>query len=103
LFFGVLAAVCAHKLDPKIYIAADVERVLGFQPLAQLPDFSEVSEGAADEYMLRLASAIEHSRKQGSLKNCIFTGTSSGTGVTTLVNRVRKMLEAMGRSTVRRL
>jgi succinoglycan biosynthesis transport protein ExoP len=98
--FGILAAVCAHKLDPKIYIAADVERVLGFQPLAQLPDFSEVSEGTADEYMLRLASAIEHGRKQGNLKNCIFTGTSSGSGVSTLVNRVGKMLEAMGRSTV---
>ena len=100
LFFGVLAAVCAHKLDPKIYIGADVERALGFQPLAQLPDFSEVSAGTADEYMLRLASAIEHGRKQGDLKNCIFTGASSGTGVSTLVNRVRKMLEAMGRPTV---
>jgi succinoglycan biosynthesis transport protein ExoP len=100
LVFGILAAVSAHKLDPKIYIAADVERALGFQPLAQLPDFSEVSEGTADEYMLRLASAIEHGRKQGNLKNCIFTGTSPGTGVSTLVNRVGKMLEAMGRSTV---
>jgi uncharacterized protein involved in exopolysaccharide biosynthesis len=100
LFFGIVAAVCAHKLDPRVYIAADVERGLGFAPLAQLPDFNEVSIGAAEEYMLRLASAIEHGRKQGNLKNCIFTGTGSGTGVSTLVNRVRGMLEAMGRPTV---
>jgi len=100
LFFGVIAAVAAHKLDPKIYIAADVQQVLGFAPLAQLPNFAEVSEGVSEEYILRLASAIEHARKQGNLKNCIFTGTGSGTGVTTLVNRVSAMLEAMGRPTV---
>ncbi len=100
LFLGILAAVLAHKIDPRIYTAADVERLLGFAPLAQLPNFNEVSSGAAEEYMLRLASAIEHGRKEGNLKNCIFTGTGAGTGVTTLVNRVGEMLEAMGRQTV---
>jgi capsular polysaccharide biosynthesis protein len=100
LFFGVLAAVVAHRLDSRIYIAADVERVLGFAPMALLPDFNEVSGGVAEEYLLRLASAIEHARKQGGLKSCVFTGTGSKTGVTTLVNRVRAMLEAMGRPTV---
>jgi uncharacterized protein involved in exopolysaccharide biosynthesis len=100
LFFGILAAALAHKIDPRIYIAADVERTLGFAPLAQLPNFNEVSAGATEEYMLRLASAIEHGRKESNLKNCIFTGTGAGTGVTTLVNRVGEMLEAMGRQTV---
>lgn len=100
LFFAVLAAVGAHKLDPRVYIASDVEQVLGFAPLAQLPDFRDVSEGVAEEYLLRLASTIEHARKQGNLRNCIFTGTGQGTGVSTLVNRVRNLLEAMGRPTV---
>jgi len=100
LFLGILAAVLAHKTDPRIYTAADVEQVLGFSPLAQLPNFNEVSAGVQEEYMLRLASAIEHGRKEGDLKNCIFTGTGAGTGVTTLVNRVGEMLEAMGRPTV---
>src|ERR1700733_1179972 len=100
LFFGLVAAVLVHKVDPKIYIAEDVERVLGFAPLVQLPNFDEVSEGVAEEYMLRLASALEHGRKQGNLRTCIFTGTGPGTGVSTLVNRVREGLEAMGRTTV---
>jgi len=100
LFLGVLAAVCVHKLDPRVYTGADVERVLGFAPLAQLPDFNEVSDGAAEEYTLRLAAAIEQGREQDNLKNCIFTGTGSETGVSTLVNRVAAMLEAMGRPTV---
>jgi capsular polysaccharide biosynthesis protein len=100
LFFGLLAAVLVHKVDPKIHIAADVERVLGFAPLVQLPNFNEVSEGVAEEYLLRLATAIEHGRKQGNLRTCIFTGTGPGTGVSTLVHRVREELEAMGRTTV---
>ncbi|MGA3262813.1 MAG: hypothetical protein ABSC47_02075 [Terracidiphilus sp.] len=100
LLFGMLAAVIAHKMDPRVYIAADVEQVLGFAPMAQLPDFVEVSDGVAEEHLLRLAAAIEYARKQGNLKNCIFTGAAPGTGVTTLVTRVRDMLQAMGRKTL---
>jgi capsular polysaccharide biosynthesis protein len=100
LFFGVLAAVLAHKLDPKVYIARDVELILGFPPMALLPDFNEVSDGVVEEYLLRLASSIEHARKQSNLRSCVFTGASSGAGVSTLVNRVLEMLDAMGRPTV---
>jgi len=100
LFFGILAAVVAHKMDPRVYIAADVERVLGFTPMAQLPDFYEVPAGVAEEHLLRLAAAIEYARKEGNLKSCIFTGTGPGTGVTTVATRVRDLLESMGRSTV---
>jgi len=100
VLFGVGAAVTANKLDPKIYIQADVEQVLGFPPMGLLPDFDEVSEGVAEEFMLRLAAAIDHARQQGNLKSCIFTGAASGAGVTTVVTRTRAMLGAIGRSTV---
>jgi Mrp family chromosome partitioning ATPase len=100
MLFGLLAAVAANKMDPRVYIATDVERVLGFAPMAVLPDFDQVSDGVAEEHLLRLAATIEHARQQGNLKSCIFTGTGLGTGVTTVVTRVREMLEAMGRSTV---
>jgi uncharacterized protein involved in exopolysaccharide biosynthesis/Mrp family chromosome partitioning ATPase len=100
LFFGMLAAVIAHKMDPRIYIASDVERVLGYTPMAQLPDFYEVPAGVSEEHMLRLAASIEHARELGNLKSCIFTGTGPGTGVTTVAGKVRDLLEAMGRPTV---
>ena len=100
LMFAVVAAVAAHNLDPRIYIATDVERVLGFSPMAQLPDFHQVSGEVGEEYMLRLAAAIEHAYQQGGFKSCIFTGVGSGAGVTTVAARVRNMLEGMGRSTV---
>ena len=100
IFFGMFAAVAAHKMDPRVYIASDVEQVLGFAPMAQLPDFTEVSDAVAEEHMLRLSAALEHARKQNKLKSCIFTGTGPGTGVTTVATRVREMLEGMGRPAV---
>jgi succinoglycan biosynthesis transport protein ExoP len=100
LLLGIIAAVTANKLDQKIYIAADVEQVLGFAPMAALPDFAQVSEDVAEEHMLRLSAGIDHARQHGNLKSCIFTGTGPGTGVTTMASRVRTTLEALGRATV---
>jgi succinoglycan biosynthesis transport protein ExoP len=100
IVFGILAAVLTHKLDPKIWIAKDAELILGFPPMAQLPDFNEVSSGVAEEYLLRLASSIEHARKQSHMRSCVFTGTSAGNGVSMLVSRVGGMLQAMGRPTI---
>lgn len=100
ILLGLLAALLATHLDPHIYIGADVEHLLGFAPMIALPDYGEVSQGAFEEHILRLSTAIEHARKQGSLRNCIFTGTSAGTGVTTVVTHVRDMLVSMGRPTI---
>ena len=100
LLLGLLAASIANHLDSRVYIAADVEQVLGFAPMAVLPDFDEVSDEVAAEHLLRLSASIEHARKLGNLKSCIFTGTAAGAGVTTVATRVRDILEAMGRQTV---
>ena len=100
LLLAIGAAVGAHNFDPRVYIAADIERVLGFSPMAQLPDFREVSKGVGDEYMLRLAAAIEHAYQQNGLKSCIVTGVAPGSGASTVASRVTTMLEGMGRSTV---
>ncbi len=100
ILLGLFAALLANHLDQRVYIAADVEHLLGFAPMAALPDFEEVPEAVFEEHVLRLATAIEHARKQGSLRTCIFTGTGTGAGVSTVVTRVREMLASMGRLTV---
>ncbi len=100
VFLGLAAAVIAQKMDPKVYIASDVEQLLGFAPMAQLPDFFEVSDEVADEHLLRLAAGIEYACKEGGMRSCIFTGAGPEAGVTTVATRVRDMLEAMGRTTL---
>jgi len=98
--FGLAAAAIAQKMDPRIYIAADVEQLLGFAPMAQLPDFDEVSQEVADEHLLRMAAGIEHASKEGGMRSCIFTGAGPEAGVTTVATRVKKMLESIGRTTL---
>jgi len=100
LLLGLLAALIANNLDQRIYVAADVQHVLGFTPMAQLPDFTQVSDGVAEENLLRLSATLEHAYQQGSLRSCIFTSAGAGAGVSTVVNRVSSMLESMGRETV---
>ena len=100
LLLGLLAALVANNLDQRIYIAADVQHVLGFAPMAQLPDFTQVSDGVVEENLLRLSATLEHAYQQGTLRSCIFTSAGAGAGVTTVVNRVSSMLDSMGRETV---
>jgi uncharacterized protein involved in exopolysaccharide biosynthesis len=100
LLLGLLAALIANNLDQKIYIAADMQRILGFGPMAQIPNFDQVSARVAEEHLLRLAASIEHAFQCGSLKSCIFTAAGTGAGVTTVVNKVSSMLDSMGRPTL---
>jgi uncharacterized protein involved in exopolysaccharide biosynthesis len=97
---GLAAAVAAHKMDPRIYVASDVEHLLSYAPMAQLPDFDEVSGDAAEEHLLRLASGIEYACKDGQLSSCVFTGTGPGVGVTTIARRVQEMLGVLGTEAV---
>ena len=96
LFFGLFGAVVAHKLDPRVYIASDVENLIGFAPMAQLPNFSEVSDEIASEHLFRLAGTIEHNAVQGGLRKVVVTGASEGVGVSTLVSRLYPMLHPAG-------
>jgi uncharacterized protein involved in exopolysaccharide biosynthesis len=100
ILLGLAAAVVAHKLDPRVYVASDVEQLLGYAPMAQLPDFDEVSDEVAEEHLLRLATGIEFASKDGQLTSCVFTGTGPGVGVTTIVTRVKEMLGLLGRKAV---
>ena len=100
IFLGAVVAVIAHKVDPRIYLASDVEHLLGFAPIAQLPDFSEVSNEVAAEHFLRLASGIDRAFKNRNLSRWVFTGTGPGVGVTTVATRVKEMLETLGKSAV---
>jgi hypothetical protein len=98
IFLGAAVAVIAHKVDPRIYVASDVEHLLGFAPMAQLPDFTEVPAEVAEEHLLRLASGIDRAFKDRNLSHCVFTGAGPSVGVTTVAARVKEMLETLGKS-----
>jgi hypothetical protein len=100
IFLGAAVAVVAHNIDPRVYSASDVEHLLGFAPMAQLPDFSEVANEVAEEHLLRLASSIDRAFKDRDVRQCVFTGTGPGVGVTSVATRVKQLLETLGRAAV---
>jgi uncharacterized protein involved in exopolysaccharide biosynthesis len=97
ILMGLFAALIAHNLDPRVYTAADVERILGCTPMAQLPDFNQVSPGVEEEHLLRLAASLEHAWQQGAVKHCILTACAPGAGTTTIAARLKDLLEGLGR------
>jgi capsular polysaccharide biosynthesis protein len=100
ILLGLMAALIASNLDPRIYLASEVEQVLGVAPMAVIPDFRFISDETANEFMLRIAAPIEQGCKQGTLKSCVFTGAGPGAGASTVARHVRDLLEAMGRPAV---
>lgn len=100
VFLGGAIAVVAHRADPRVYIAADVEHLLGFPPMVQLPDFSEVTDEITDEHLLRLASGIDLGFRDRGFRRCVFTGSGPEVGVTTIAIRLKSLLESLGRAVV---
>lgn len=100
VFLGGAIAVVAHRADPRVYVASDVEQLLGFPPMAQLPDFSEVANEISEEHLLRLASGIDLGFRDRGFRRCVLTGTGPEVGVTTLATRLKQLLETMGRAVV---
>ncbi len=97
LALGIVAAVAAYNLDPRVYIGADLEQLLGAAPMAQLPDFAEANEKSFEENLRLLADGIVYACPEGSLRRCLLTGTGPGVGVTTITSRTKEKLKAMGR------
>jgi len=94
---GMLAAVVAQSLDPRIYNAADVEYVLRAPVLGDVADFGTVTREQSKEGLTKLAREIAQICAPGSLRRCVLTGTGHGAGVTTLAARLKETLESLDR------
>jgi len=94
---GIVAAIAAHNLDSRIYLAADVEHFLGVPTVADLPDFGEASEEESEGSLVKLARGIAEMCSPGSVKRCVLTGAGKGAGVSTLATRLKEALESLDR------
>ena len=97
---GVFAALCLQKLDPKIYIAKDLIRILAFQPMAVLPDPADVDSSVRDEFMLRLVAGIDQAHRVDGARTFVFTAASPGSHITDLVAALTRKMERLGYRTV---
>jgi hypothetical protein len=97
---GIAAAVVLRSLDQKVYNGADIEQMLGVEPMVELPDLGELSGEETRELLLPLVGGIIHACSDDALRRCIFTGTGPGTGVTAIATKTKETLEAIGRPVV---
>ena len=96
IFMAILAAIVMSKIDPKIYIAKDVAKLLNFYPMATLPDSNEVDRPAKDEFILRLLAGIDQIHRASGAQTFVFTAASSTSEVTDLVASLARKMERLG-------
>ncbi|MEO6924672.1 MAG: hypothetical protein ABI064_07285 [Acidobacteriaceae bacterium] len=93
---GLIAAILLGKLDPRVYIAEDVSRTLGFFPMATLPKDNEVSRKAKDEFILRLLAGIDQIHRTEDAQMFVFAGALTGDCVPELVASLARKMERLG-------
>jgi len=96
LLCAAFAAVVRHKLDPRVYIAADVDNVLRFPPMAVLPAADDVETPVMNEFLLRLVAGIDQAHRVGSAHTFVFTPASPGMDTSALVSTLARKMESMG-------
>ncbi|SNS47847.1 Uncharacterized protein involved in exopolysaccharide biosynthesis [Granulicella rosea] len=100
LFLGAAAAVIATKRDRHVYIGKDLDKLLGFQPIAVLPARADVSQNVMDEYVLRLAGGIDQALRRGRARSYLLTGASPSIDASELVRELADKMEQLGFRTV---
>jgi succinoglycan biosynthesis transport protein ExoP len=98
LLAGLVAAIFAYRRDGRVFLAVDLESVLGIRPMAVLPAESEVSDAIAEQGLLRMAGSIESAYLKNRSKTFVFTATSEDSDVEELVFRVQGKLRDLGYS-----
>jgi len=100
ILMGLLAAALRLKLDTKVYIAADVSRVLEFKPMAVLPHHRDVKSSVMDEFMLRLVAGVDQAHRAGGARTFVFTAASPGTSISKMVATLARKIERFGYTTM---
>jgi polysaccharide biosynthesis transport protein len=97
LFLATGAVVLIDYFDPRIHTGADVEKVLGFSPMASLFNDQDVILQVFDEGTLRLAGGIDHAARTAGVRTVVLTSVNAGAGTTSIVENLGSTLAKLGR------
>ena len=95
LFAGVAASVLARLRDRRIFVARDLEELLGFAPIATLPARADVSASVLDEYVLRLAAGIEGAYRTAAARVFVVTAVDARSETRWLLEFVAEKLRML--------
>jgi uncharacterized protein involved in exopolysaccharide biosynthesis len=100
LIFAVIAAVIRQKLDSRIYIGHDVDRILEFPPMAVTPHSDEVSPRVKEEFLFRLVAGLDQAHRVSGASTIVFTAASQDTPIEEMVASITSELETLGYRTM---
>jgi uncharacterized protein involved in exopolysaccharide biosynthesis len=100
LLFGLSAAWLRYKMDPKVYIGEDVEKILGFPPMAVLPVSDEVNSKVLDEFMLRFVGGLDQAHSLSGARTYVFTSASPNMSIADLVAGLAARMDKLGYRTM---
>jgi len=100
ILFGLLAAWLRQKLDPHVYIGEDVEKTLGFPPMAVLPDPQEVELKVVDEFLLRLVAGLDNAHTSSGARTYVFTAASPNIEIGDLMTKLAAKMDKLGYRTM---
>ena len=102
--FAVLIALSVSMLmdyfDPRVYVEQDLESVLGFAPIGGLFADNQVTQLLFDEYVLRLAAAVDHATRTAGARTYVMTAADSETETAPVVENLAHALAALGRRVI---
>ncbi len=94
---AAVAPIAVDLLDPRIHVAGQLQKLLGFPPVAWILDQrDEQTKQFAQDQLLRLATRLNQDRLAQGTRVIAFTSTKNGEGSSTLVLETARFLAKLG-------
>ncbi|MDE1175175.1 MAG: hypothetical protein PW789_01040 [Edaphobacter sp.] len=100
IILGLFASWIRLKLDPHVYVGNDVEKTLGFPPMAVLPKVNEVDPRVLDEFMLRLVAGLDQAHSTSGARTYVFTAASPHIEIEGLLTNLAAKMDKLGYRTL---
>ena len=97
MLLGLGIAVLANGLDPHVYIAGDIEQLLGAAPLVVIPDAEEVSGHLYRQFALRVAAALEAVHAAEGHKHVLIASVTHDVDTASLAREVCAQLVSLNK------
>ncbi|MDX2034415.1 MAG: AAA family ATPase [Blastocatellia bacterium] len=94
---GAAVPIVIDLLDPRLYVAGQLQKMLGFPPVGWILDRSDPqARDFAEDQLVRLATNLNRDRLANGTRVIAFTSTKTGEGVSTLSLDLACALTSLG-------
>jgi capsular polysaccharide biosynthesis protein len=96
LFLGIFAAVVRDLTEPYVWNGADVNHLLGFEPVAVLPMHHLVADGFYREQLFRLAGGMERAIQGSDVQTVLMAPVRSSLNTGEILEQIAREMSHLG-------